>query len=295
MKKFAFTLSEIIIAIAIIAIVTALTLPLVNKSRPDKTKLLFLKTYDELAEAVNTLARNPEIYGDFASEGETINDFTLNPFLNTQAAAVYDKTIAGGNNKLCRALALAYTTDAPNCSDANATSLSFADIANGSVSFNSINNVDYRIRTLRIKNTTEDKYITAVMFDINGADAPNCTISANCQNPDRFVIEIYANGVIKAADIMSQYYLDTRTNPRKTDISFAALSANQNYSAISTIEPVDITTADTTTDEGGEGTEGSEGGEGGDGNGGSNGGGGNDGGGTGNPENTVVTHQDDAQ
>ena len=244
MKKFAFTLSEIIVAIAIIAIITALTLPLVNKARPDKTKMLFLKTYDELAEAVHTLANNAAVYGDF---GEDDSDYTLNPFLNTEEAILYDKAITAGDNKLCRALAIAYAEDEPACSDTDPTSLSFADLANDDISFTAINNVTYRIRTKKVVSETENKYVTTIVFDLNNAEKPNCTISQNCQNPDRFVFAVYANGKIEPADIMSQYYLDTRTNPRKVETSYSILSNNSNYTTLNPIVPKQITASNIVT------------------------------------------------
>ena len=52
MKNKAFTLAEILVTLGIIGIVVAVTLPLVNKAKPDNTKIMFLKTYQEMVKAI---------------------------------------------------------------------------------------------------------------------------------------------------------------------------------------------------------------------------------------------------
>ena len=44
MKRFGYTLAEVLIAIAIVGIVAGLLLPLANKFKPDTDKMMFLKT-----------------------------------------------------------------------------------------------------------------------------------------------------------------------------------------------------------------------------------------------------------
>ena len=62
MKNKAFTLAEILVTLGIIGIVVAITLPLVNKAKPDNTKIMFLKTYQEMVKAIQESAYNTAIY-----------------------------------------------------------------------------------------------------------------------------------------------------------------------------------------------------------------------------------------
>ena len=55
MKKNGFTLAEVLVTLGIIGILSAIMVPAVGNARPDKTKLLYLKTYDSLSEILNIL------------------------------------------------------------------------------------------------------------------------------------------------------------------------------------------------------------------------------------------------
>ena len=60
--KKGFTLAEILITIAVIAVVAAILLPLANRFKPDTIKIKYLKTYDAITDVVSRLARNQELF-----------------------------------------------------------------------------------------------------------------------------------------------------------------------------------------------------------------------------------------
>lgn len=53
MKK-GFTLAELLIVLGITGIVAAVLLPAINNIMPDKTKIMYLKAYDELQRHIIT-------------------------------------------------------------------------------------------------------------------------------------------------------------------------------------------------------------------------------------------------
>ena len=92
--KKGFTLAEVIIAVGIIAIMAAMMASAFNHAKPDKTKLMFLKAYDGLNEAVIAMGNNQNL---FANEYETTDengqtvtfDITNCPFLDINAPIDY--------------------------------------------------------------------------------------------------------------------------------------------------------------------------------------------------------------
>lgn len=112
--KKGFTLAEVIIAVGIIAIMAAMMASAFNHAKPDKTKLMFLKAYDGLNEAVIAMGNNQNL---FANEYETTDengqtvtfDITNCPFLDVKAPI--DTDLIGeeysGNLKFARILQFA--------------------------------------------------------------------------------------------------------------------------------------------------------------------------------------------
>ena len=62
MKKFGFTLSELLITVGIVGVVAALTAPAVSNIMPDRNKMMFMKNYKELTTITEKLLQDPELY-----------------------------------------------------------------------------------------------------------------------------------------------------------------------------------------------------------------------------------------
>ncbi len=87
-KKFAFTLSEVLITLGIIGIVAAVTIPpLVSNYRKNVLKTQFIKKYAEISQAV--LLAKSETNGNFK---EYCTQYDGTSFFNeTQCKAIFDK------------------------------------------------------------------------------------------------------------------------------------------------------------------------------------------------------------
>lgn len=72
MKKYGFSLSEILIALAVVGIVAAIITPMSSAILPDKNKIEVLKAYNALSETTQNLLNNSMIYYDYV--GDTNKD-----------------------------------------------------------------------------------------------------------------------------------------------------------------------------------------------------------------------------
>ena len=69
MKKFGFTLSELIVALGIIGVVAAITMPTLNNLIPDKRKVTVMKAYKTAVEITSEILADPTYYNRRASNG----------------------------------------------------------------------------------------------------------------------------------------------------------------------------------------------------------------------------------
>ena len=221
MKKFGYTLAEILIAITIIGIMTAVMLPLVNNTKPDKTKVMYLKTYDSLVEILNNVTYNSQIFAVFTQSGGHTYDISKCPLFDTAVRTILDNNndiileTQDGNNKLCSVVAASFGVDPDaSCSD----NAQYSD-ANFLTNLSFTNN--YGIQFKFIVNTIDvanGVYPTEIYIDTDGDNGNNCTYNANtCQRPDRFCFWVSPTGHLIPADQMGQAYLQTRTNLRLVD------------------------------------------------------------------------------
>ena len=68
MKKYGFSLSEILVALAVVGIVAAIITPMSSAILPDKNKVEVLKAYNALSETTQNLLNNNMIYYDYVGD-----------------------------------------------------------------------------------------------------------------------------------------------------------------------------------------------------------------------------------
>ena len=81
MQKFGYTLAETLIALGIVGVLAALMLPMINKIKPDTTKISYLKVYDVINEAVDIMINNQTVY-PLENESETRELYKTMQYLN---------------------------------------------------------------------------------------------------------------------------------------------------------------------------------------------------------------------
>lgn len=224
MKKFGYTLTEVIIAMAIAGILTTIGFTLVNNSKPDTTKIMYLKTYDSLVDIFNSIVTDPRIFKTTIENNGSTYDITSCPLYDTDEIKMIDSEgtevfkSLDGKDKICSIIMEAFDLEkATSCkataqySDANFTS---------NISFTNKQGVQFSVYTNKIDVSSTD-FIVEIAIDINGNELPNCIYDDNkpsaCKKPDRFIYLLSVNGHIQPSDTMGQAYIKTRSNFRNMD------------------------------------------------------------------------------
>jgi len=214
MKNKAFTLTELLIALAVIGILIAILLPVIFNIMPDQNALMAKRAYHAIQTVTSSLINDEACYPDKtqASEEEAREGFD-------DGYGYADCVLWGGR----------YNEDYIDNEDANSKFLTLftnkLDLVN-SDDDNNLVNLDGKTEYAF---TTKDKIIwTAqnmdlehsnsspsieLMIDVNGPDKPNCksptdTDGTNCNNKkdfDRFTVKISADGKI---DIVEDWAKD---------------------------------------------------------------------------------------
>jgi len=201
MKKNGFTLPELLIAMVIIGIVSALLAPSLTSFMPSKEKVNFFKAYNAVLRVNEDLLSNPSIY---ASDG------TCEGLACTAAPDDPDFSAFSGMNKYINLLAKNLETDKDYGTLENGGSFTTADGINWTVNMNNNFETDVTVVVTR--------------------RAANCAFSANCTKPNQFVLKVDKDGNVSGGDKMAQAYIanpkhmNTKITDRegfKTDLDYA--------------------------------------------------------------------------
>ena len=224
MKKRGFTLAELLIVLGIAGVVAAVILPAINGLMPDKTKINYLKVYDELGKNIKALTSDSSIFPVVLKEGSTDIDVSRYPLVNNSQplkAPFNDDTKYSGDNKLCNLLA--HTFGADSCS-----TTSYPDNS----SFTTPNGMEWWIsQTKREIDTVSNKiaYQTDIYVDVDSSKkSSNCMYGEDgCKQPDRFKFLLAADGRLVPADPVGVHYINTRKNllKKKFDVEGEVLAS----------------------------------------------------------------------
>jgi len=223
MKKFGFTLSEILIAMGIIGVVAAATAPTLNMLLPDRNKSKVLKAYHVITTTTNSLLRNPSLYpGDgivqFWENGRWVEceglacgslPYDWNLLLISKYPEITNANVntfrnaLQGRSKYINLLALNMEISTPHNNNATL-------YANG-VNANFVTEDGLRW-IIRVNDSGSQAIIKVDANDRGGDVGPNQTYTDNQQNPDRFSFYVDQFGRVKPNDALTQAYIE---NPKK--------------------------------------------------------------------------------
>lgn len=232
MKKQAFTLAEVMIVMVTLGLLAAILIPVITKTKPDKTKIMFKKAYYVTERVVSELVNDETLYNDSDAD---------NPHFVDQGGVIIDgvdlDTDASGatnHDKFCLLFASKVNTiGTPACTAAKSKptkSDAAADEINNTATLGSGNFMTTDGITWHLPTTVAAGYTTVftdpndtpapttgtsrdILIDINGTSAktaasPNCTYNVTtCPNPDQFVIHIKYNGKITIDGVKEMEYL----------------------------------------------------------------------------------------
>ena len=232
MKKRAYTLAEILIALGIIGVLAAVLAPMANKFKPDTSKVLYLNTYDALATSITDMATNGAYY---VEDNGTFN-FSTYPFANLDRyvdSTNPQHTIPAGVGKFCRVLAENFNIlEAPNDVCRNNNRFPNNPFEASSTSKNGVEFMVYTEANVPHNNDT-NTYFTEITIDINGAEGENCIFNGNnlnsCKRPDRFTFKVSADAEFIPMDEMGWRYLESRTSLKYKKIERTLANDNSEF------------------------------------------------------------------
>lgn len=252
-NKSGFTLAEVLIALGIVGVIAAILVPAFGNSRPDKSKIMYLKAYDGLTEAMTTLVNDSNYFtalytietsttGDKTADN-TIDKTVTNPNKSATIKYTQDTTYYDTSYNIENYPLLDYT--APRLSAFNSATYSgknkLCELLKASLNgktayacgtsgeFDKSYNFTTSVGGMRWKiepspNSLDDvdtsgsgsiNYYNLVTVDVNGSGAPNSDTANGKVLPDRFKFYILASGKIVPADVYGQAYVANRVSMSK--------------------------------------------------------------------------------
>ena len=207
MNKKGFTLSELLIALGIVGVIGAITIPSIHRILPDKDKGVVLKTYKTLNTINNDIFGNPGLYMFSDNCPRFILQCTEPPADGTHSAVV-------PLNKYPVLLAENLTLAG-----------SSPTFTNGKGSFNTSDGVTW---TINVRLQSGKPVMYEIEIDTNNPNrTANCSYSSTCKNPRKFKFAVDKYGTTRAWDPLTEAYLKNPSDlsDRYADLRSAASSS----------------------------------------------------------------------
>lgn len=209
MKKFrGFTLTELMVALAVIGIITAIVTPAVMKIKPNKNKMMTKKAYYTTENIVNSLVNNQLFYPD-------MSDVCYDPSLGTGVSDVYCALGFDYTEKVKDIDGVEYSgaLKFPQlfASKLNIQSGKTDTAANIQAGITTTDGMTWYLPTWANKSQTEHE----IKIDVNGVgNGPDCTQDdttkgCSADDFDSFRISVYPDGRMKINDndVKAQEYV----------------------------------------------------------------------------------------
>lgn len=222
MKKQGFTLTELLLTLAIIAVASAAIAPMANNFMPDKYKTKVLKYYNAVATTTSNLLDNGDLYYDPKVGSTDISDYDENGVLIPSCTGL--------------ACTLQPVNSAPYSDSANATTYS-GDNKYPNL-LKSFLGIDLTTSKLPDGSTWTVAKCTAtdatckggyrITIDMDSNNSKNCSYSSSCKKPDTFLFKVSNSGDVFPDDNLTYVYLQNpdRMNKKEDFAAAANVAAN---------------------------------------------------------------------
>ena len=188
-----FTLTELMIALAVIGILVAVVTPTIMKTRPNKNKMMIKKTFYTTEQIVSSLINDARLYPDMREACETGAEASENFYcawgFDAEDSVTYEGETYSGDTKF------------------EGLFRSKLNVKSGTDSvFYTTDGVKWDLSKTEGAWTKEklspaDAGVAEILIDVNGDDPPNARQAASSEDDfDQYVIEIMATGKLKIAD-----------------------------------------------------------------------------------------------
>jgi prepilin-type N-terminal cleavage/methylation domain-containing protein len=208
-KKSGFTLTEVIVVVAVVGTIAAMLVPMLGKTMPNKEQVMAKKAYAAIDKIVNELKNDEDFYPE-VDEGDT-------GFSNTNSV-VYHGRVFGkvGAKKFCELFADKIGDIKGNIA-CNQYSIDTAMPKGQPAGYKSFTTNDRMVWVLPYTTFPNDNAVL-ILFDVNGEDEPNCfsyyssSVSATLrcdksEGPDRFAVKVDKYGQLYTEDKVLDAYI----------------------------------------------------------------------------------------
>lgn len=221
MKKTGFTVSEIVIALAVIGVIATFITPMVARLFPDKNKAMVLKVHKTVQDINSALLDNTSLY--YAQSNNPDENASL--FRSGNGVAVGDVHPGIGFNSTLETFGRT-----PNVSGSGKYLALLTD--NLELVSDSLKN-NQGIGSFRTRDGLYWSFnYLHFTIDVNGNNNPNCSYTANCTRPDQydFLIDI-KNGNVLPNDPLTEAYLSNpdKMNDKARDFAQAEDNLSNDY------------------------------------------------------------------
>jgi len=212
MNKQGFTLSEMMVAMAVLGILLAIVIPTIVNTRPDEHKMLTKKAYYVTEQVVNSLINDELLYPDSTMNCPQVTggDTCYYGFDDTSAVTYNGTTYGGAGNAAKTKFPLLFaeqvnvksltcggtvTGDDGSTTENNACKITTSDGITFDFAYNNSTYGKGPFNTVWTAGTAPASNKRVLLIDVNGDSSPNCLqTDSNCNWPDQFRIEIQSNG-----------------------------------------------------------------------------------------------------
>lgn len=214
MFKKGFTLQELLITMAIIGVVAAITAPAIMNIVPDKNKSLYIKAYNTLTTLTDEILSDPALYwaSGYNNAGEA-EQTGLYSDLQPEIAPYNNDENCSGVNKFPAILS-------HHLNLASDVTVTGNNTRNGTVTFTTNDGILWEFNTEEINSNETIQglaYKTTVTLDMDGAgNGDNHIFDDDHTTPDQFILVIDNDGGITAGDALGLAYLQNPTNLHAT-------------------------------------------------------------------------------
>ena len=195
MKKFGFTLSEVLVALGVVAVLAAITAPILGNIMPDKNKIQVLKVYKTVSDINDMMLSDPSLYPGRSSdcEGLECTEFPYGINYTLQEQSYY-----WGCNKY-RTL-LKRNLDIIEGAELDKEEFTTGDGIKWKVEYDS-----------------DCSLFITIDLD-SSSNSVNCAYSDNCKTPDQFTFYVDKLGTVIPNDALAWSYLtNPKVNNKKAD------------------------------------------------------------------------------
>lgn len=229
MKKLGFTLSELLAALAIIGVVSAITTPMVSGILPDKNKVNVLRVYKLVNDLNRDMLSNNGLYfqsGEVDEDGDPINQ-CIGIACQEQPVDPNFSDLAGANGDSKYAILLSRHLEMVPPHEG------VYGLRGQFFMFETVDGILWGVRGPRVNNDPgnagsesnplDHSYQLMVDFD-RKPNSPNCSFDeARCDKPDRFLFEVNTRGYLTGSDPLTRAYLSNphKLNDKKKDFAEA--------------------------------------------------------------------------